>query len=87
MDDAHLLATIIAPDEVRATIEPNIVTAPGKPGSVDKGERQERGVRLAISTVQPATSARFVKLFKIEGATAASGRVNRPATTTNGARR
>ncbi|MCP9496735.1 MAG: DUF4962 domain-containing protein [Pyrinomonadaceae bacterium MAG19_C2-C3] len=82
MDDTYLLTTIIAPDEVRTKIEPNIVTAPGRPGSVDKGEQQERGVRLAISTAQPATSARFVKLFKIEGTTAGG-----TATTATDARR
>lgn len=32
------------------TVEKNILTAPGRPGSVDKGEREERGVRLVIST-------------------------------------
>ena len=30
--------------------ETNVLTGPGKPGSVDKGEREERGVRLEIST-------------------------------------
>jgi hypothetical protein len=36
-----------------------VLTAPGPPGSVDKGERQVRGRRLAISTPGPQTSARF----------------------------
>lgn len=39
--------------DFRAVIEKNILTAPGRPGSVDKGEREERGVRLAISTKEP----------------------------------
>ena len=48
-----LLAQIIANSEFDGVIGPNILTAPGKPGSVDKGEREERGVRLAISTKKP----------------------------------
>jgi hypothetical protein len=38
-------------------VEPNILTAPGQPGSVDKGERELRGVRLAISTPAKVTEA------------------------------
>jgi hypothetical protein len=62
-----LRATIAAPEDARAAIEPNVVTGAGQPGAVDKGERQERGQRLAISTPAPATEARFVLLLKIEG--------------------
>ena len=31
-------------------VEQNILTAPGQPGSVDKGEREVRGIRLAVSS-------------------------------------
>ena len=55
-----LLIEALAPKDVRAAIEPNILTAPGPPGSVDKGERQERGQKLLLSTSQPAISARFL---------------------------
>lgn len=44
-----LSVEIIAPKNAQTKVEPNILTAPGKPGSVDKGEREERGVRLAVS--------------------------------------
>ncbi|MEO7658395.1 MAG: hypothetical protein ABIV48_02165, partial [Pyrinomonadaceae bacterium] len=45
------LSVQIAKSEMfNSLIEKNILTAPGKPGSVDKGEREERGVRLAVST-------------------------------------
>jgi hypothetical protein len=64
--NARLRATVAAPEDAQVRIEPNIVTAAGQPGSVDKGERQERGLRLAISTGAPATSARLVMLLKIE---------------------
>lgn len=47
-----LAAEIVAPKTVRTIVEKNILTAPGRPGSVDKGEREERGVRLAISTAE-----------------------------------
>lgn len=43
----------------RAVVEENVLTAAGPPGSVDKGERQVRGQRLAVSTPGPQTSARF----------------------------
>ncbi len=47
-----LAAEIVAPKTIKTLIEKNILTAPGRPGSVDKGEREERGVRLAISTAE-----------------------------------
>jgi hypothetical protein len=51
-NETSLSAEIVAPKTVKAVIEKNILTAPGRPGSVDKGEREERGVRLAISSVK-----------------------------------
>ena len=39
--------------------EADILTAPGKPGSVDKGPKEKRGSRRVISTPQPALSAHF----------------------------
>lgn len=46
----HLKVELLKPAELEAKSEVNILTAPGRPGSVDKGEREERGVRLNIST-------------------------------------
>jgi len=54
------------PKQLQESIEPNVVTAPGPPGSVDKGERQERGQKLLLSTAKPVTSAKFVVSLKIE---------------------
>jgi hypothetical protein len=54
-----LVADIVSPKIFEAKIEKNILTAPGRPGSVDKGEREERGVRLAISTKEKVTKAGF----------------------------
>jgi hypothetical protein len=45
--------------QLQSAIEANTVTAPGPPGSVDKGERQERGTKLSLSTPAPVTRARF----------------------------
>jgi hypothetical protein len=50
---------------IQAIIETNTLTAPGPPGAVDKGERQERGQKLLLST--PATTtARFKMRLRIE---------------------
>lgn len=40
-------------------LEPNFMTGPGAPGSVDKGTRQERGTRLVVSTAAPQTATNF----------------------------
>jgi hypothetical protein len=44
--------------QFQSTIETNSLTAPGPPGAVDKGERQERGQKLLLSTPAPVTEAR-----------------------------
>src|SRR5262249_46300021 len=55
-----LLIEVQEPKELKRSIEVNDVTAPGPPGSVDKGERQERGQKLLLSTPRAVTTARFV---------------------------
>lgn len=52
-------------NQFQSAIEPNTVTAPGPPGAVDKGERQERGRKLVLST-PPTTRIRLVQRLKIE---------------------
>ncbi|HZB44274.1 MAG TPA: DUF4962 domain-containing protein, partial [Pyrinomonadaceae bacterium] len=64
-DGARLMVDVAGPESVRAVVEPNELTAPGRPGSVDKGERQVRGERLAVSTREPATDAKFVVRLKV----------------------
>lgn len=54
-----LFARILEPAGLETVVERNILTAPGMPGSVDKGEREERGIRLAISTSDKVRSARI----------------------------
>ena len=60
-----LLAEIFEPVDFNAIIEKNILTAPGKPGSVDKGVKEERGVRLAISNKEKTAQAKFVTRLRI----------------------
>jgi hypothetical protein len=61
-----LKVTVVTPEAAAGRIEPNIVRGPGPPGAVDKGEREERGQRLAVSTATPVKEARFMMLFKVE---------------------
>jgi hypothetical protein len=65
--NTKLKINVNAPAQARTAIEPNDLTAPGRPGSVDKGEKEVRGLRLAVSTPAPATAARFVMTLKVEG--------------------
>lgn len=55
-----LLIDVQEPTNLQSVIEVNDVTAPGPPGSVDKGERQTRGQKLSLSTPRAVTKARFV---------------------------
>ena len=61
-----LLAEIVAPKTLQTKIEKNFLTAPGRPGSVDKGEREERGVRLAATTTEKVSKTTFVTKLKIQ---------------------
>lgn len=61
-----LLVEIGNSDKFSTEIEKNILTAPGKPGSVDKGEREERGVRLAVSTKRKTAKTNFISTLKIQ---------------------
>ena len=63
--DVKLLIEPQEPKWLHTSIEPNILTAPGPPGSVDKGERQERGQRLVLSTSRPVKSARFIVNLRV----------------------
>ena len=61
-----LRVNVETPPQTRNQIEANDVTAPGPPGSVDKGERQVRGERLSISTIAPAKAVRFRVSLRID---------------------
>ena len=61
-----LAAEIVAPKTVVTLVEKNILTAPRRPGSVDKGEREERGVRLVISTAEKTNKLNLEVRLKIK---------------------
>jgi hypothetical protein len=52
--------------QIQSVIETNMVTAPGPPGAVDKGERQARGQKLLLSTPSATTRTRFTLRLQIE---------------------
>jgi len=54
-------------EQIKSAIESNTLTAPGPPGAVDKGERQERGEKLLLSTSIPTSKARFVMRLIVQG--------------------
>lgn len=54
------------PNTIQSAIQTNVVTAPGPPGAVDKGELQERGQKLLLSTPEPTMRARFALRLTIE---------------------
>jgi len=51
--------------EFKSAIETNTVTAAGPPGAVDKGEQQERGRKLLLSTPVPTTRARLIQRLTV----------------------
>jgi len=69
---AMLQVKLHAPDHAKLAREPNLVVAPGPPGSVDKGTVQERGERITISTPAPSTRANFFLSMTLKQATKAA---------------
>jgi hypothetical protein len=65
-DAAKLSVEVIEPTELQSVTAVNTVTAPGPPGAVDKGERQERGQKLLLSTRGPVSQVNFVLRLKPE---------------------
>ena len=47
-------------------MDANILTAPGKPGFVDEGGDEERGVKLAITTKEKVSAAEFAMKLNIK---------------------
>lgn len=59
-EGASLGVFLEAGEDLRSSTEPNFMTAPGRPGSVQKGEREARGSRLLIGNDTPLTSWELV---------------------------
>lgn len=64
---ARLVVDVTSKSPLQIRTEPNWMTAPGRPGSVQKGVREARGFRARISNEQPLRSARFKTTFVIKG--------------------
>jgi hypothetical protein len=64
-DGTSLVAQVVEPTAAVSKIEKNILITPGPPGNVDKGQREERGVRMAITTAKPVKKTRFLVRLKI----------------------
>ncbi|NRD20617.1 DUF4962 domain-containing protein [Winogradskyella eckloniae] len=58
--NTSIIAKIKAPKGFVTKIDKNVLTAPGDPGSVDKGGLEERGKKLGISTKEKVTKSKFV---------------------------
>jgi hypothetical protein len=65
-EGTSLRLDLVSLDNLEAKTEVNYLTAPGRPGSVDKGEREERGYRVAVSTREKVDKARMSVKLKIE---------------------
>ena len=64
-----LLIEVAEPADLKSAMEVNDVTAPGPPGSVDKGERQERGQKLILRTARAVATTRFHIHLKLAAVT------------------
>jgi Domain of unknown function (DUF4962)/Heparinase II/III-like protein len=62
---ARLAVSLGSPAGARTEIEPNWLAAPGRPGSVSKGEREARGTRLLVSNASPVKETELVTHLKI----------------------
>ena len=57
--DGPLSVALIGPRGATDRIEPNIVMGPGRPGSVDKGSLETRGMRVVVTTPSPVQSVDY----------------------------
>ncbi len=60
---------VLEPETVTASVVPRWVIAQGRPGSVEQGEREQRGHRLTLSAPAARASRLVVTLTLIEGET------------------
>jgi hypothetical protein len=57
---AALFVQRLLPNAATVKVEPLIVTTQGRPGEVEKGEQEQRGVQLVESNVEPKGQAEFL---------------------------
>jgi Heparinase II/III-like protein len=53
------------PREVRLRSGPTILTAPGQPGSIEQGRKNQRGFELVLETPAPSRSVEFDVSFEV----------------------
>ena len=63
---ASLVVDVETPFPLDVKVEPNWMTGPGLPGSVQKGDREARGFRARVSNKNPERVAKFVSLLKVQ---------------------
>jgi len=62
--EAALRVVRIAPDEAKSSVVPQMIQARGLPGSVAKGDTEQRGVQLRTVSAQKRTSFEFLHFLQ-----------------------
>jgi hypothetical protein len=62
--DAALRVVRITPNDAKSTVVPQMIQARGLPGSVDKGDTEQRGVQLQTVSAQKQTSFEFLHFLQ-----------------------
>lgn len=62
--DTALRVVRIAPNDAKTTVVPQMIQARGLPGSVAKGDTEQRGVQLQTVSAQKATSFEFLHFLQ-----------------------
>lgn len=62
--DATLFVQLLLPDAPVVKVERLIVTTQGRPGEVEKGRQEQRGVQLVESTPKPGLRAEFLHFMQ-----------------------
>jgi Domain of unknown function (DUF4962)/Heparinase II/III-like protein len=65
--NAELFAQCLLPNPVTFKVEPLIVTTQGRPGEVEKGELEQRGVQLVERNAEPSRHAVFLHFMMVNG--------------------
>lgn len=63
-ENAGLRILTVAPSRVKSAVVPQMVQARGRPGSVDKGTEEQRGVQLQIANAEKYSQLDFINLLQ-----------------------
>ncbi|MEO7659899.1 MAG: heparinase II/III family protein, partial [Pyrinomonadaceae bacterium] len=64
--EAALSVVRFSPAEAHSEVVPQIVQARGLPGSVDKGESEQRGTQLRTTNLSPTAKTEFLHLLQVK---------------------